>query len=237
MIDLLRSASSPRYVMLAASLPHLPHFERTKRLPIGPERLESRMRLLDAADLDRLQKVRELLSWQRRSDDEAAAMADWCASIDRWQAGEPDAQVRELIGDMMSRRSLLAALRRRRAGLPAPGRRERWGYGPWMDKVRRCWHEAHFGLAYRQPWLVRARELMEGGDALELQRLSARLDWDGASKLRRRQPNGYAGVLAYHLHWDVLHDWLRHDAEGARRRLEALVALACPTGFAVGEDA
>lgn len=234
---LRRSSTSRSYVMLATSLPHLPHFEHTRRLPIGPERLESRMRLLGAADLDRLREVRKLLSWQRRWDDETADMAEWCANIDRWQAGEPDAEVRELIVDMLSRRSLLAALRRRRAGRPAPGRFERWGCGPWMDKVKRCWNEAHFGLAYRLPWLVQARDLMERGDALELQRLTVRLDWEGAAGLRRRQPTGYGGVLAYQLQWDVLHEWLRHDVGAARMRLKALVASACPAGIAAGAGA
>lgn len=219
---------APSYTMLLASLPHLPDFERTKRLPIGPERLAQRLRLLDPEDQARLHAVCELLAWRIHAHDASSAMQRWRAAIESWLATEGDADVRERVCAALSRRSLLAALRRRHAGLPAPGPHEHWGHGEWMSKVARSWNEAHFGLAFRLPWLVTARDLLERGAAIELDRLCARLDWDDAGRLRQRRPAGYAAVLAYRLRWKILHDRLRQNDTAARARLQALVQAACP---------
>lgn len=214
------------YWMLMSSLPHLPDFERANRLPIGPERLAARLHLLDPADLERVHALEALLAWRQPSGDEAGDTAAWYERAARWQAREPDVQVHSLVTEILSRRALMAALRHRQAGLPAPASGERCGPGPWMAKVVRTWNEPHFGLAQRLPWLVQARERLQQGDALGLERLTTRLDWTDAARLRRRQPVAGSAVLAYRLQWQLLHRWLQRDPAVARARLLALAAAA-----------
>jgi len=226
MISGLGPRGGRAYWMLMASLPHLPDFERANRLPIGPERLAARLQLLDAADLERVHALDALLAWRRPSGDEANEAVAWCERAARWQAGEPDAPVRSAVTDILARRALLAALRRRRAGLPAPAPAEQRGPGPWMSKIARCWNEPHFGLAHRLPWLVPALERLQQGDAVGLERLMTRLDWTDATELRRRQPVHGSAVLAYRLQWRLLQRWLQRDPAVARSRLLALAAAA-----------
>lgn len=218
--------SGRSYWMLMASLPHLPSIERATRLPIGPERLEARLQMLEPADLSRLHHVFALLAWRRPAGDEGRDAAAWCEQARHWQATEPDAGVRALVVECLGRRSLLAALRRRRAGRPAPGVHEAWGVGPWGDKVRRSWAEPHFGLAHRLPWLVQAHERLEQGNALGLQTLLDRLDWAAAERLRQLYPVAFSAVLAYRLQWGVLQARLRGDPAVARDRLRALAGAA-----------
>ena len=55
-----------RYHQLLASLPHLPHFDRLKALPIGRERFEERLAPLDPADAAVLAWLRSAL-WPERT--------------------------------------------------------------------------------------------------------------------------------------------------------------------------
>ena len=68
--------SQPYYTLLA-SLPHLPRFGQTVRLPITRERIQQRYSMLTPEDAALFEHAAEFLAWQRqtatRTDEEMIA--------------------------------------------------------------------------------------------------------------------------------------------------------------------
>jgi hypothetical protein len=145
---------------------------------------------------------------------------------DRVLVAARTAALRELVAFRLGVRTLVAALRRKRLGRPAPRSEERWGVGPWTRSVARRYADPDFGLEHVLPWLPAARHLLESGDAVGLEQLLFGLVWDELERLTRRDRLGFGAVLAYVFKWDLVDRWLRRDAALAARRLDALALEA-----------
>jgi len=109
--------------------------------------------------------------------------------------------------------------------------------GPWTRDVARRYADPDFGLEHVLPWLPSARQLLDTGDAVGLERLLFGLVWDELERMTCDDRQGFGAVLAYVFKWDLADRWLRRDAALALRRLdtlavEALGAYAQP--FAAG---
>ncbi len=110
-----------RYYTLVASLPALPPrlaTARTRRLPINRERLRERLCMLDPPDFEVIQQAEDFLEWHRqpveRTDGEVVA---WHRKI---VEGPYPRTLKEMVDERLSLRTLMAALRRRHLGRPAP---------------------------------------------------------------------------------------------------------------------
>ena len=55
------------YYTLLASLPPLPRFDQTERLPITRERLAQRLRMLSPEDAELFECAAEFLAWRRQT--------------------------------------------------------------------------------------------------------------------------------------------------------------------------
>jgi hypothetical protein len=212
-----------RYLVLA-SLPHMPCFDRARRLPIGRETLAARLALLPVGDVDEVALATSFLSWQRhpaeRSDD------DVLHAYDRVMTSARTEGLKHLVAFRLGLRTLVAALRRRRLGHPAPRPGQRWGVGPWTAHIQRRYGDADFGLEHVLPWLPGVRRLLDDGDAIGLERLLFRLVWRELDVLTARDRFGFDAVLAYAFKWDLVDRWLRHDADAAARRADLLALQA-----------
>jgi hypothetical protein len=210
-----------QYYTLISSLPALPRFERAERLPINEVRLVERLRMLDPDDRIVVERTASFLAWQRqpveRTDAEVVAffrqMTDWTSSYP---------VLRQMIEYRMELRTVMAALRRRHRGLPAPAPAEAWGVGPWVSYIERHWEEADFRLAAIFPWIPQARQHLVAGETLALERLLMGLIWDRVDLL---SPDmfAFARLLAYLFKWDILRRWLACNRETAQTRFETLV--------------
>ena len=209
------------YYTLMGSLPHLPRFDKAQRLPISQLKLEQRLRMLEPEDAEQLARAELLACWQMtlakpRTD------ADMMAS---YRDAMPSMQpvLREFLEFRFGLQTLVAALRRRQAGLPVPPRGESWGMGSWLSTIQRHWDEPDFGLSKVHRWLPEARKHLENQDALALERHLMSVVWEWLSRLAESDPFGFEGVVAYVFRWDLLRAWLARDSIAAQKRFQALI--------------
>ncbi len=210
-----------KYYMLIASLPHLPHFRQAQRLPINPQRLRwrrSALRPEDAADLD---LALDMLHWARHSAEESDAQID--AQYRRTVARIRNESLRSYVEEIMAQRSVLAALRRKALGMPAPSEEDRCGVGRWHNLTRNRWDRDELGLTPRFPWIPQARAMLAEGRSAELEMLLMEVTWRKASKIAEADPFGFQAVFAYVFKWDLLSRHLVQDAIKAGERFSQLV--------------
>ena len=127
--------------------------------------------------------------------------------------------LREMIEFRMDTRTIIAALRRRRAGLPSPP-----GVGQWVRQIRQ--HSTHpaFQLQGRFPWIVPLDERLEAGDALGAQRLLFAHSYRQWSRMAERHTFSFEAVLLYLARWEIIDRWTSRDAAAGRKRFETMIA-------------
>jgi hypothetical protein len=209
------------YYTLISSLPPLPRFDQAERLPITRERLQERGGMLEPEDAELLERAAAFLAWQRqpaaRTDQNMVAdfqrMADLIDHPTIWA----------LFEFPINQRTVMAALRRRHRGLPAPAAGEPWGVGPLVRHVEKNWDDSNFKLGAMYPWISQAREYLQAGEAVALERLLKNLLWDRVDRSIQPYDFGFEAVLAYLLKWDIVQQWLSYDVEAAKARFEELV--------------
>ena len=208
-----------RYYQLVASLPALPYFRRTRLLPLSRRRLEERLALLYPDDLADLTRAEGLVSWRRqpvtRTTEEIAD------TYDEVMTATGNRALRNIIDFRMNMRTVMVALRVKRQGTGAPS--GRWGVGPYTRMIESRWADPEFGLAAIFPWIPEARELLDQGDAMELEGSMMDQTWRRLSRIAEAHPFGFEQVFAFAFKWDILHRWLSYDAEKARQRFEELI--------------
>ena len=208
-----------RYYQLVASLPALPDFRRATLLPLSRRRLEERLSLLHADDLEELMRAERLISWHRqpvsRTTEEIVAMYDDLVAHDLTPA------LRDVVDFRMNMRTVMVALRQRRQGKVVPS--GRWGTGPYTRIIESRWAEPEFGLGAVFPWIPEAQTFLDQGDAMELEKLMMGQSWTKLSQISDAHPFGFEQVFAFAYKWDILHRWLSYDAEKVRDRFEELI--------------
>jgi len=213
-----------QYYALIASLPRLVRFDQAERLPINLERLRERLTMLAPDDAELVARVASLIVWQRqpmeRSDEEMIA------DYRRFAELIDNPLVYEMVELRIDIRTVVAALRRRKLGMPAPKAGEKWGVGKWARHIEQNWDDPNFKLSSVYPWIHQVREHIEKDEALELERLLMSKVWDGADRLKEDVFFGFDVVLAYLFKWDMQQRWLSYDEEGARVRFDELLAEA-----------
>lgn len=219
----------PQYYTLVASLPHLPRFDRAKRLPINREQLELRLTMLSEDDAEVVRLAERFINWQHqpieRTDVEMVAFHQ------KVLAASDNPVLHKIIDFRMTVRTVLAALRHRRLGDGAPAADAPWGIGPLAQDIRRHWNDPWFKLESRYPWIPEVAHLMEAGDSLELERRTMTLVWEELGRLADFNGFGFDAVLAYLFRWDITARWLSYESRAAAAQFERLVTEA------IGDDA
>ena len=215
-------ASSRMYYDLVSSLPPLPYFEKANRNPINRDRLNDRLLLLEPEDHAVIRQAGEFLAWQRqpaaRTDKEMVEMYGRFLEESRLPL------LRAMAQNRMNQRTIMAALRRKRKGLPKPEKGEPWGVGPWVFSIEKNWDAPHFKLASVFPWIPEAQILLDTQKALDLDRLLMAEEWKWLDGLMFGNEFSFEALLAYLFKWDILDLWLSYNTEAARERFEELVA-------------
>ncbi len=211
-----RAVTAP-YCQVIASLPALPHPFSAKHRPLSRYQLDQRLALLDADGAAVQRRIEQTLAWPAAAarDDEAVA-----AQARATLATLDDPALHALVAEALTRRALVAALRRRRAGEGPPP----WAVGPWAAVMARRWREPAFRLERLYPWLTEARRCLDDGDALGLERLEISVAWSAYGRAAEAQLFDLTAVVAYVLRWHLIDRWLARDGAGAATRLDQLVA-------------
>lgn len=211
---------SSRYHMLICSLPALPTRFDAGRLPISPERLQDRLRMLEPEDAQEIRNLLDVLAWNERfAETTDAAVVRRYGELMRRLASP---LVREVAAAAVDARMIVTALRRRRHGLGPPT----VGMGPWLAHLRRHFGDPDLKLGHAFPRLPELRRLLEEGDATGFHRLVLAATW---TYLRRRADEhhfSFEAVVLYVARWQIMHHWQQLEAGRGRAIFETLVAEA-----------
>lgn len=214
--------SNQPYYTLLASLPPLPRFDQTERLPITRERLAQRLSMLSPADAELFERAAEFLAWRRQSA--TRTDQEMIANFKKMEGHMALPTLRSIFDFPIDQRTVMAALRRRFRGLPAPAAGEPWGVGRYVNHIERNWDHPHFKLGAVYPWIPPARTHLEAGETLALERLLKNALWDHVDRSVPPYEFGFSAVLIYIIKWDILERWLSYNIEDAKVRFDELVA-------------
>ena len=213
-------AGSKHYYTLVASLPYLPIFYQTDRLPINRQRLDQRLGMLEPDDKTVVSLAEEFIKWQRQpvnqTNEEIARFYQRMMN----QVTQP--VLRDMIDYRLSQRTIMVALRYRQRGLPLP-RGKIWGVGRWVRHIEIYWEHPDFKLSAVHPWIVHARQLLESNSALELEKLLMKRTWEYLDRISEVSNFRFESVLAYIFQWDITQRWLLYSREIAQEQLKNLV--------------
>lgn len=215
------------YVELLSSLPHLSGPFRVARPPISEVQLRKRLSMLLPEDRLFMQRLWENVLWSNiplATEDSVQAL--------KFERLLQDVEGSEMYGWLQWRmgvRTVLAALRRRQAGLDAPTSTQGWGVGDMMHLILRNWQQPVFGLEGRLPWLDEARLFLEQGESLLLERCILQHVWHFYERCQPESDYGFASVFLYVSRWDICHRWSCYDNERGLERFNDLVTDALNT--------
>ena len=210
----------PLYITLMSSLPYHGDLFGARQTPLSRFQLNKRLAWLRPDHAETLRSMEDIMRWRRlelgMSDAEYLERAD--RVVDSLDVPLLEAVVR----NRLEARTLIAALRMRRAGRPAPGPGQRWGYGRWLGVIARHWSEADFGLGRVYPWVAEASRKLEKGDVLGVDRLFMNHSWEEMSRLGAGHYFDFEAVAIYVLRWDLIDRWVQYDADAAGTRIVEL---------------
>ena len=211
------------YEMLMASLPAIGLLSE-KAPPINAARLAERLKLLSEDDWAEMEVIRSILGWAHIDigNDDAAFLE----RLGRVLAQVRSPDLRAALSERMEIRTTVAALRRRHAGLEAPGPGEPWGWGRHVERIRANWGQPDFGLARTYPWIVAAKERLERGDSAGLERLVLEAAWRSIDRHAFGHEFDFEAVALYVARWSLADRWSRYDAEAAAARFAELLEAA-----------
>jgi hypothetical protein len=209
------------YYTLLAGLPPLPRFEGAGRLPISRERLQQRLRMLIPGDARFLERATPFLTW--RKDIPNLTDREMAIRFKKLVETVSGSHLNTLIDFSVDQRTIMVALRRRHRGFDPPNTEELWGYGRYVRHIERNWERPHFKLAAVYPWVPQVKRHLEAGEVLALDRLLKNVLWDHLDRTVPPYDFGLPAVISYRMKWDMLAQWLTHNAEKARERFEVLV--------------
>ncbi len=210
-----------QYTMLLTGLPYHPSLFAAKQTPLSRIRLDQRLRVLEQGHAEQLRLIEDTIRWRNLQtlDTDKAVVERTRSNLLRLESDF----LRDLVRERLELRTLIAAMRRRERGDPAPGERELWGFGRWLPMIRSNWNDPVFRLARAFPWAPKAHKLIQAGDALALERLLLGLNWDQLGQAREAHYFDFEAVVIYVLRWDLIARWTGYNASDAARRFAGLV--------------
>jgi hypothetical protein len=199
-----------------ASLPPLPADFQVDRLPISGPRLEERIACAPPADLELVERLRNLLFFDRLSMD--LSDEDVIAMVEAFHRDVTNSVACRIVQERMDVRTIVAALRRRRLQMGPPQ-----GSSEYLPTIRRQWAEPGLGLASRFDWIPRLDKFLAAGEIDEANRLILSAVYRQWTRLADQHRFSLEALLVYVARWDVLDRWVSRDAAVGRERLEQLV--------------
>ncbi len=209
-----------RYVTLMASLPYHGRLFGARQTPLSRFQLDKRLAWLEPEDAQSLQRMESLLRWRKNLllEKDPQYLEDAKAIIDSLE----DPLLAGIVRRRMEMRTLIAGLRMRAAGRSAPREREAWGYGRWLNVMRRHWNDPDFGLGHIFPWINDAQRAMQEGNTLGLERLFMGSAWNHLARVGAGHYFDFVAVAVYVLRWDLVDRWTRYEEKAAKEKIIGL---------------
>ncbi|MBX3423225.1 MAG: DUF2764 family protein [Pirellulaceae bacterium] len=208
--------SSRAYYTLIASLPPLPPYFDVERAPISRARLWERLKMLAEDDAAVVQQWVDFVVWDQQSLD--CTDEEFAARFAQIMDAISNPTLRRMLDIRMDIRTLVAALRHRRAGLPAP-----LGVGASLEHIRRNFHHPEFQLQGRFDWIGRFDALLEAGDAMGAQRLLFETNYRIWTRMSQNYTFSFEAVLLYLARWEIIDRWTSSDAQAGQERFTSML--------------
>jgi hypothetical protein len=212
---------SDRYYTLVAALPALEPLTAEERPPCSRVHLEKLLQMLEPEDAEQLETLEGIMFFDRLSFD--LSDREIVEATEAALATIRSPLLREVAEHRLWTRTVVAALRHRHAGAPAPEKGERWGFGPWTRTIRKSWNRRDFGLGGLLPEMDELAGLVEREDAVELEKRLLLLVWRYLSRRAEGHYFDFEAVALYVLRWDLLRRWTSQDPVAARERFDELM--------------
>lgn len=208
---------SRSYYTLVASLPHLPaRFEEADRPPITWIRLQERLKMLEASDMEVVEQVLSFLLWDRQSRERTEAQV--ISHYDRLMQSIENPLARHIVSFRIDVRTIMSGLRRRRRGDSPPK-----GVGQWVRQIAAQWEHPDFSLAERHPWILPAQEALDEQDFIEVERLLLEATWNEWVRLSERYYFTFESIVLYLVRWEIVKRWTHLDPERGHQRFGNLL--------------
>ncbi len=204
------------YYDLIASLPGLPLRFDVERPPISQHRLNERLQMLEPDDAAVVDQWTNFVHWDRQlldrtDDDVARSYLQLISEIS-------NSFLLELIRRRMDTRTIIAAVRRRRAGMSAPT-----GVGQWIERIQRDYSHPQFQLQTVYPWIGRFDQMVGEGQALEAQRIIFEFNYRELEELAPTDMFSFEALLIYLARWEIIDRWTSLDQAAGKARFETLI--------------
>lgn len=210
-----------QYTMLITSLPHPARLFHDKQVPLSRLQLRRRLSTLQSEHARTLGLVEDLINWDQlpieRTDEEIIRTAHKLLP----ELG--DGFLADIVQSRLELRTAVAALRRRHRGDHAPGKGLQWGYGRWVDNIRRNWNEPGFRLEGVFPWITDANRLLKEGDSVALERLLLSTAWNHLARTEADHYFDFEAVVIYVLRWNIIDRYSHYDRKAAADRFDEMV--------------
>ena len=178
--------------------------------------------MLTPEDETLLEYASEFLAWKRQTA--IRTDAEMIARFKNLEEHISHPDLQSFFEFNIDQRTIMAGLRRRQRGFPVPSAGELWGVGRYVSHIQRNWEVPDFKLSAVYPWIPQARQHLEAGESLALERLLKTALWDHVDRSVEPYDYGIKAVLSYIIKWDILDQWLSYNVEEAKKRFEELVA-------------
>lgn len=200
-----------QYYTLVASLPYLPRINHLAQLPITRRQLGNRVRMLDHQDYQSVCRIDGLLfprSGDGQSDEQLAQRGQTLAEF-------LPCELRDILEWYLTRRTLLAAVRRRVLNEARPESKASWGYSVLMPAIAEGWHMPDLGMSSKFPSLGAVVELLERRDGIALEELLLNEEDAYCKRLSDDHEFNVINVLCYVLRWNLAERLLRLRSQGS----------------------
>ena len=210
-----------KYVVLMASLPPLGSLFEAATPPISRLKLESRLGLLEAADLHTFEQIANLIAWSSQPLERTDAA--FIHEAHRFLASNRNPTLRSLVTQRLDMRTIVAAFRRRRLGEAQPPTGEVWGFGEWVGLIERNWSAPTFKLEVIFPWVRQAHDLLEEDDLIGFETLQFSVVWAMLNRLGAGHEFDFEALIIYLARWSLVSRWSCYKGETAAARFRELV--------------
>lgn len=211
-----------KYTMLLSSLPlRPPNLLTAQQTPVSRIQLDKRLALLDDSDAQDLSLIEALLHWNRITDQED----EFIVKHDKAKLESiNNTFIKEIVLWRLELRTIMSALRKRRASEDKSAPPVFHGFGKWPGLIIKHWHEKDFGIGHLLPWIHDANSFIEQDKTLELEKMLLNLVWRHYARIGSSHYFDFPAVVIYVLRWDVINRWSSYDKDLAILHFDELVS-------------
>lgn len=205
------------YYTLISALPRLPRDFESAEVPITAATLRKRLSMLNPDERSVIQQLSDFFRWDRQPPDRTDA--EIRATHQRLVTEIKNPLVARLVNHRIEMRTLVAAVRCQRAGLPVPILPEL----PLSVWIYRHWDQPNFRLSTRFEWLPRFCQALDEHQPQQAKRHLFTELWKLWSRLDQQYHFSFESVVLYLARWEILSRWASQDASRGEQRFNDLV--------------